>query len=66
MNIINISFEEPLILTIDGSLVHVVAFKTAEHGNIKFGVEAPRSINVHREEVFLAIKKQQAETASVD
>ena len=62
MNIINISFEEPLVLTINGALVHVVAFKTAEHGNIKFGVEAPRAINVHREEVYLAIKKQQADT----
>lgn len=61
MNIVNISFEEPLILTINGEIVHVVAFKTAEHGNIKFGVEAPRSINVHREEVYLAIKRQQEE-----
>ena len=58
MNIVNISFEEPLILTINGEIVHVVAFKTAEHGNIKFGVDAPRSINVHREEVYLAIQKQ--------
>ena len=61
MNIVNISFEEPLILTINGEIVHVVAFKTAEHGNIKFGVDAPRSINVHREEVYLAIQKQNKE-----
>ncbi|MFZ4077349.1 MAG: carbon storage regulator [Legionellaceae bacterium] len=66
MNIVNISFEEPLILTINQETVHVVAFKTQEHGNIKFGVKAPRSINVHREEVYLAIKKQQEENLTTD
>lgn len=60
MNIVNVSFEEPLILSIRGEVVHVVAFKTPEHGNIKFGIEASRSVNVHREEIYLAIKKQQA------
>ena len=59
MNIDTIPFEEPLYISIDGELVQVVAFKTPEHGNVKFGVQAPRSINVHREEIYLAIKQKQ-------
>ena len=59
MNIVTIPFDEPLYISIDGELVQVVAFKTPEHGNVKFGVQAPRSINVHREEIYLAIKQKQ-------
>ncbi len=59
MNITTINFEEPLILYIKGSVVQLVAFKTLEDGNIKFGVQAPRSIEVHREEIYHAIKKKQ-------
>ena len=63
MNIYTVSFEDPLIISINKELVKIVAFKTQEHGNVKFGVEAPRSINVHREEIYNAIKeKQQAPT----
>jgi carbon storage regulator len=58
MNIITLSFEEPLMINIQGELVQVIAFKTPEHGNIKFGINAPRSINVHREEIYLAIQSQ--------
>ena len=59
MNIITISFEEPLIIAVNNELVQLVAFKTQEHGNIKFGIEAPRSVNVHREEIYHAIKLKQ-------
>lgn len=59
MNIIAVPFEDPLIICIQGQLVRLVAFKTLEHGNIKFGVEAPKSINVHREEIYHAIKKKE-------
>lgn len=59
MNIITIPFEEPLIICVAGEIVQVIAFKTQEHGNIKFGIQAPRSINVHREEIYLAIKQKQ-------
>ena len=58
MNIINIPFEEPLTVYVDGEAVRIIAFKTLEHGNIKFGVEAPRSVEVHREEIYLAIKQK--------
>ena len=61
MEIITVDFEEPVILTINNEVVRVVAFKTQEHGHIKFGVDAPRSVKVHREEVYLAIKKQEEE-----
>lgn len=59
MNIVTIPFEEPLIVNINGTVVQVVAFKTLEHGNIKFGVNAPRSVEVHREEIYHAIKQKQ-------
>lgn len=66
MNIVTIPFEEPLIIDLNGRTVQVIAFKTLEHGNIKFGVDAPRSVEVHREEIFHAIrqKKQAAEHAA--
>lgn len=59
MNIVTLDFEDPLIIGLGNSTVKILAFKTAEHGNIKFGVEAPRSINVHREEIFHAIKQKE-------
>ena len=62
MNIVTTSFEEPLIITINGEMVRLVAFKTQEHGNIKFGIQAPRSVNVHREEIYHAIKQKQQQT----
>lgn len=62
MNIIVVPFEESLTIKIQDQLVKLVAFKTQEHGNIKFGVEAPRSINVHREEIYQAIKKKNSES----
>ncbi|WED44416.1 carbon storage regulator [Legionella cardiaca] len=58
MNIVTIPFEEPLTVNIKGTVVQVVAFKTLEHGNIKFGVEAPRAVEVHREEIYNAIKQK--------
>jgi len=61
MNIVTVPFEEPLNIVIAGQIVKVVAFKTQEHGNIKFGVDAPRNIDVHREEIYYAIKKKREE-----
>ena len=59
MNIITIPFEEALTVCIDNTVIQIIAFKTPEHGNIKFGVEAPRSIQIHREEIYHAIKQKQ-------
>jgi carbon storage regulator len=58
MDIISLQFEEPLTIHIGNTAVKILAFKTQEHGNIKFGVDAPRSVNVHREEIFHAIKQK--------
>ncbi|MFA5960701.1 MAG: carbon storage regulator [Tatlockia sp.] len=58
MDIVTIPFEEPLTICINSERVQVIAFKTLEHGNIKFGVEAPRSVAVHREEIYHAIKQK--------
>ncbi len=59
MDIMSLSFEEPLIISIKDKVVKLIPFKTPEPGNIKFGIEAPRSINVHREEIFQAIQSKQ-------
>jgi len=62
MDILTVGFEEPLTININGDSVRVVAFKTLEHGNVKFGVDAPRSIKVHREEIYHAIKQKEKES----
>jgi len=59
MNILLLPFEETLTINIDGKNISIVTFKTQEPGNIKFGIEAPRSIQVHREEIYHAIKQKQ-------
>lgn len=66
MDIISLQFEEPLIIHVGNKVVKILAFKTPEHGNIKFGVDAPRSINVHREEIFHAIKQKEQANTIVD
>jgi carbon storage regulator len=59
MDIVCLSFEDPLMITINNDNIRLVLFKTQEPGNIKFGIEAPRSINVHREEIYRAIQSKQ-------
>lgn len=59
MEIINLHFEEPLTVKVKNEAIKIIAFKTLEHGNIKFGVEAPRTVKVHREEIYHAIKQKE-------
>ncbi|WP_131783073.1 carbon storage regulator [Legionella gresilensis] len=63
MDIITVDFEETLVINVKNTNILLVAFKTLEHGNIKFGVEAPRSVKIHREEIYQAIqlKEKQSE-----
>lgn len=58
MEILSLPFETHLTLTVRGETIKIIAFKTMEHGNIKFGIDAPRSVKVNREEVHLALLKQ--------
>lgn len=58
MDIVSLQFEEPLMIRVNDTFIKILAFKTHEHGNIKFGVEAPRTINVHREEIYHAIQQK--------
>ena len=61
MDIINLNFEEPLTLFIAGQKIQLVAFKTPEAGNIKCGIDAPRTVQVHREEIYQAIKQKKGQ-----
>ncbi|MBA2655446.1 MAG: carbon storage regulator [Tatlockia sp.] len=51
MDIVTINFEEKLVIDIRGQGVTLVAFQTLEPGNVKFGIDAPRSMRVNRQEV---------------
>ena len=53
MELRNLPFEQPMILRIKNHDIELIAFKTTEDGNIKFGINAPTSINVDREEIYL-------------
>lgn len=57
MEILTIPFETPVFINIKGAKVRLLLFKTTEQSNVKFGINAPRSIEVHREEIYYAIKK---------
>lgn len=51
MDIVNIPFQEkPLIIELYGQTVECYVFETKKHGNIKFGINAPITLSVHREE----------------
>ncbi|MYL49175.1 carbon storage regulator CsrA [Halobacillus litoralis] len=36
-----------------------------EGGQVKLGIEAPNSVGIHRQEVYVAIEKENAEAANV-
>jgi len=57
MEIITVPFEIPLTIEINGEKIEINCFETIEHGNIKFGVNAPRSVKVDREEVHQLKKR---------
>lgn len=65
MDIVSLQFEEPLMICVNNTIIKILAFKTQEHGNVKFGVEAPRSVNVHREEIFHAIRQKQQQALEI-
>lgn len=59
MDIIQLPFEKEITIVLNNVKIKLVTFKTLEHGNIKFGVSAPRNITVNREEIQHALLKAQ-------
>lgn len=51
MDIVYVEFENKMYLTVNHQPISLVCFKTDEHGNVKFGVDAPRDVSVNREEI---------------
>lgn len=62
MDIVKVPFESKLILVINNQEIKLTAFLTAEQGNIKIGIDAPRGIAVDREEIYI-IKQKKLEKA---
>ena len=58
MQIFTIPFEEHFYVKLNDHVVKIVTFPTAEYGNIKFGIEASRDVEIHREEIYEFIQSQ--------
>lgn len=52
MEITTVEFERQLVINIKNQKISIIPFLTLEHGNIKFGIDAPRGLAVNREEVY--------------
>ncbi len=46
----------------DGIVVRVIAI---EDGRVRLGIDAPRDVTIHREEIFETIKNENIEAAKV-
>lgn len=58
MDIVNLSFQEKLVIQINKQLVTILPKKDIlQKGDISFGITAPKSISVDREEIH-CLKKQ--------
>lgn len=53
MDIVHVEFEKQMKLTVNKQEVTLTCFRTDEHGNIKFGINAPKNVGVNREEIHL-------------
>ncbi len=62
MQIFTIPFEEHFYIQINGKTVKLITFPTSEPGNIKFGIDAAREIQIHREEIYESIQEQKKAT----
>lgn len=61
MDIIHLPFEETFQIKLNNDIITLVVYRTNEYGNIKFGIEAPRTVKVNREEIYNALKQKQSE-----
>jgi carbon storage regulator len=59
MDIFTLPFEKEIIIRIKDQDIKLITFRTPEHGNIKFGIDAPRSVKVNREEVYLNLLEEE-------
>lgn len=58
MEIIHLPFEQIYTLDIYGQTIQITLYKTAEEGQVKFGISAPRQVKVNREEVYTKQKQK--------
>lgn len=58
MQIFTIPFEEHFYVKLNNHIVKIITFPTTEYGNIKFGIEASRDVEIHREEIYEFIQSQ--------
>lgn len=66
MRIITIPYEENIYIQIGDQKIKIVTFATQEPGNIKFGIDAPKNIKVHREEVYQIIQSKNQKNETID
>lgn len=57
MEITQVKFEDKIIITKNNQNIILTSFETNEHGNIKFGIDAPKGVSIDREEIYL-LKQQ--------
>jgi sRNA-binding carbon storage regulator CsrA len=50
MELRNLPFEQAMTLRINNQDVEITVFKTCDDSNIKFGINAPPSVQIDREE----------------
>ena len=58
MEIVNMSFQEKLIIKVKNQRVIIVAKPFSSHGDVSFGIDAPKSMSVNREEIHFQKKEK--------
>ncbi len=53
MDILYFNFNDPLIIEVQQTQMKLTLYETSEPGQIKFGIDAPRSLQIDREEIYL-------------
>lgn len=62
MEIRNITLESRMVIISNNQKIYITPFLTSEPGNIKLGVDAPRGLEVNREEIY----KQKQERLKIE
>jgi len=48
------------IITPDGTVINVMVCKVKSDGGVRIGIDAPKNVEIHREEVWHAIQRKAA------